>query len=280
MAIRVYRPTTNARRHSSVDNFRNLGVTQPVKSLLITRKETGGRNNQGRITIRHRGAGVKRFIRIVDFKQNKFDIPATVEGIQYDPNRGARLALLKYKDGERRYIIAAAGIAVGDTILASKQEIPVKVGNRMPLSLIPVGTEVHNIELFPERGGELVRSAGLSAKLAGVEGPYAQLELPSKEVRLVFKNCMATIGAVGNSDYRLVRWGKAGRTRLRGIRPTVRGKVMNPVDHPHGGGEGRNSIGLKYPKTPWGKHALGVKTRKRKASDKFILVRRQARKRK
>ena len=276
MPVKVYKPTTPGRRKSSVDACLDVTVKKPYKKLLSCQKKKAGRNNQGKITVRHRGGGAKRKYRIIDFKQNRFDIPAKVETIEYDPNRNSRVALVCYNDGERRYIVATDKLKVGDIIISSKGKIEIKDGNRTSLENIPSGVLLHNIELLPGKGGVLVRSAGQSAQLMGVEGKYAQLKLPSKEIRKVPKGCMATIGMVSNPDYRLIRWGKAGRTRHLGIRPTVRGKAMNPVDHPHGGGEGRNPIGLKAPKTPWGKKALGVKTRKsKKYSDKLIVKRRR-----
>ncbi|OGF21258.1 50S ribosomal protein L2 [Candidatus Falkowbacteria bacterium RBG_13_39_14] len=279
MGIKIYKPKTAGRRKSSVDDFKDLTAEKPEKSLISIKKRKGGRNSQGRITVRHKGGGAKRYYRIVDFKRDKFDIPAKVLTIEYDPNRSARIALVGYKDGEKRYIIAPAGLKVGDIIISSREgEIEANVGNAMPLEKIPVATFIYNIELVPGKGGELARSAGTGVQLMGTEGKYAQLKLPSGEIRLVSRKCLATIGHASNQDYRLIRWGKAGRSRHLGIKPTVRGKAMNPVDHPHGGGEGRNPIGLKHPKTPWGKVALGVKTRnKKKASSKLIIQRRKKR---
>ena len=279
MPIKVYRPVTKGRRISSVQDFSDITRNEPEKSLIKFRKEYAGRTN-GKLTIRHKGGGVKQYIRIVDFKRDKFDIPARVDSIEYDPNRGARISMLVYKDGEKRYMIAPDGLKVGETIVSSKNpEIEVKVGNRMPLSVVPVGMMIHSVELEPGKGGQLARGAGNSIQLMAVEGRFATLKLPSGEVRNVSKECMATIGTVSNPDYHLVRYGKAGRMRLRGIKPTVRGKVMNPVDHPHGGGEGKHPIGMKYAKTKWGKHALGVRTRrKNRSSDKLILQRRQSKK--
>ncbi len=275
MPIKIYKPVTKGRRISSVDAFEDITKTEPEKSLRYAKKRASGRNAQGKITVRHRGGGAHRYVRIVDFLQDKYDIPARVAAIEYDPARGPRLALLFYKDGEKRYMVAPAGLAVGDVIVSSKNLVEVKPGNRMPLSQIPVGVQIHNIELTPGTGGMIARGAGLGAQFMALEGEYAQLKLPSGEIRLFSKNCMATVGAVGNPDYRLIRWGKAGRTRHRGRRPEVRGKVMNPVDHPHGGGEGKHPIGLKYPKTKWGKHALGVKTRDRKKSSSKMIVKRR-----
>lgn len=243
--------------------------------MITIKKKKSGRSG-GKITVRHQGGGARRYLRKVDFLRDKFDIPAKVLAIEYDPNRTARLALLQYKDGEKRYIIAPFGLQVGEEIVSSKNKIEIKIGNRMPIEFIPVGTMIHNIEIQPGKGGILARGAGMGVQLLAVEGAYAQIKLPSKEVRIAKKECMATVGEVGAKDRRLIRWGKAGRMRHRGIRPTVRGKAMNPVDHPHGGGEGLSPIGLKYPKTKWGKHALGVKTRRpNKWSDKFIIKRRK-----
>lgn len=279
MPIKVYRPVTKGRRISSVQDFSDITRNEPERSLIVNRKEFAGRT-KGKITVRHKGGGVKQYIRIVDFKRDKLDIEARVDSIEYDPNRGARISLLVYKDGEKRYMIAPDGLKVGDVIVSSKSpDIEVKVGNRMPLSVVPIGMMIHSVELQPEKGGQLARGAGNSIQLMAVEGRFATLKLPSGEVRNVSKECMATIGTVSNPDYHLVRYGKAGRMRLRGIKPTVRGKVMNPVDHPHGGGEGKHPIGMKYAKTKWGKHALGVRTRrKNRSSDKLILQRRQSKK--
>lgn len=279
MPIRKYKPTTAGRRISSVDAFSDITKKKPEKKLKVIRKRSGGRNAQGKVTVRHHGGGAKRYTRIIDFKQDKYDIPAKVAAIEYDPNRGARLALLHYADGEKRYVVATQGLKVGEEIVSSKERVEIRAGNRMPLEMIPAGIAVHSIEMTPGKGATVVRGAGLSAQYMALEGKFAQLKLPSGEIRLFPKECMATIGQVSNPDYRLIRWGKAGRTRHLGVRPTVRGKVMNPVDHPHGGGEGRQPIGLKHPKTPWGKPALGVKTRKaKKASNKFIVSRRKRRK--
>jgi len=275
MPIKIYNPTSPGRRKSSVDTFEDITKTEPEKSLIMIKKKHSGRSG-GKITVRHQGGGAKRYLRRVDFLREKLDMPAKVLAIEYDPNRTARLALLGYQGGEKRYIISPFGLQVGEEIVSSKNKVEIKVGNRMPLEFIPVGTMVHNIEIQPGKGGILARSAGMGVQLLAVEGDYAQLKLPSKEVRAVKKECMATIGEVGAKDRRLIRWGKAGRMRHRGIRPTVRGKAMNPVDHPHGGGEGLSPIGLKYPKTKWGKHALGVKTRKaNKWSNKFIIKHRK-----
>lgn len=280
MPIKKYRPVTKGRRISSVQDFSDITRKEPEKSLIMIRKEFAGRTN-GKITVRHKGGGVKQYIRVVDFRRDKFDIPARVDSIEYDPNRGARISLLVYKDGEKRYIIVPDGLKVGEEIMSSKNTADIKVGNRLPLEKIPVGMMVHAVEITPGKGGQIGRGAGNAIQFMALEGRYATLKLPSGEVRNVLKECMATIGTVSNPDYHLVRYGKAGRMRLRGIKPTVRGKVMNPVDHPHGGGEGKHPIGLKYPKTKWGKHALGVKTRrKNRPSDPLIISRRKSRKRK
>ncbi len=273
MAIRNFKPTTNARRRMSTLINDEITKTTPEKSLLVTIKKNGGRNSQGKITVRHHGGGEKRKYRIIDFKRNKRDIPGVVAGIEYDPNRSANIALINYKDGEKRYIIAPKGLTVG-TEVVSGDNVDIKVGNALPIINIPVGTVIHNIELRPGKGGELARSAGSSAQILGREGNYVMIRLSSGEQRKVLGTCYATIGTVGNEDYELVKLGKAGRSRHMGIRPTVRGSVMNPNDHPHGGGEGRAPIGRKGPVTPWGKPALGYKTRKKKASDKLIVRRR------
>lgn len=280
MAVKVYKPTSNGRRVSSVQDFSDITKFQPEKSLVQVLKRRSGRNNTGNITVRHQGGGVKRYYRIVDFKNNKFDVQGKVTAIEYDPNRGPRVALVEYADGEKRYVLAHEGIKVGDAILSSEKRIESAPGNRMPLEHIPVGLFIFNVELSPGKGGQLVRGAGSSAQLQAIEGKYAQIKLPSGEMRLILKNCLATIGRVGNSDYRLVRYGKAGRMRLRGIRPRVKGKNMNPVDHPHGGGEGHSPIGLRGgPKTPWGKKAMGVKTRnKTKWNNHMIVERRKGKK--
>ncbi|TAK03305.1 50S ribosomal protein L2 [Patescibacteria group bacterium] len=277
MPVKQYNPTTAGRRHSSVDAFADLtkkGKKGPEKKLTTARRRKAGRNASGKITVRHQGGGAKRRLRVVDAVRDKFDVPARVIAIEYDPSRGARLALLQYQDGEKRYIVAPADLPVGETIVCSKQKGEIKVGNRFSLEHIPAGINVFDVEIMPGKGGQIARGAGASVALMAVEGAYATLKLPSGEVRLVARECMATIGSASNQDRRLVRWGKAGRMRHRGIRPSVRGKVMNPVDHPHGGGEAKNSIGLVHPKTPQGKPALGVKTRRKQASDKFIVSRR------
>ena len=274
MAIKFYKPTTNARRNMSTTDYTELSKVAPERSLLVSLKKNSGRNSYGRITVRHRGGGVRTKYRIIDFKRNKADISATVESIEYDPNRSAFIALLKYEDGEKRYILQPSGLKVGDTVISGEKE-DIKPGNAMPLKNIPVGTIVHNVELYPGRGGQLARAAGNSAQLMAKEGIYALLRLPSGELRNVSADCMATIGQVGNLDHENVKIGKAGRKRHMGWRPTVRGSVMNPNDHPHGGGEGKSPIGRPGPVTPWGKPALGYKTRKtKKQSDKLIVKRR------
>ena len=275
MAIRNYKPTTNARRGMSTLVNDEITTNKPEKSLLVSKSNKAGRNNQGRITVRHQGGGEKRKYRIIDFKRNKFDIVGTVATIEYDPNRSANIALINYVDGEKRYIIAPRGLKVG-TKIVSGQNVDIRVGNALPLMNIPEGTVVHNIELQPGKGGELARSAGCSAQILGKEGKYVLVRLSSGEVRKILGTCFATIGEVGNEDYSLVKIGKAGRKRHMGVRPTVRGSVMNPNDHPHGGGEGRAPIGRSGPMTPWGKPALGYKTRKKKASDKLIVRRRNS----
>ncbi|OGL73551.1 50S ribosomal protein L2 [Candidatus Uhrbacteria bacterium RIFCSPHIGHO2_12_FULL_60_25] len=274
MPIKIYRPVTKGRRISSVQDFSDITRFKPEKSLTLSKKEMAGRSG-GKITVRHRGAGHKTLVRVIDFIRDKFDIPAKVTTIEYDPNRGARISLLVYKDGEKRYMITPDGMKVGDTVVSSKTQADITTGNRLPLEKLPVGVIVHSVELQPGKGGQLARGAGNSVQIMAVEGSYATLKLPSGEIRNVPKICMATIGTVSNPDWRLVRWGKAGRMRHRGIRPTVRGKAMNPVDHPHGGGEGKHPIGLPYAKTKWGKHAMGVKTRKKhKGSNALIVTRR------
>jgi len=273
MAIRSYRPTTNGRRGMTTLVNEDITKTKPEKSLVVTIKKSGGRNNQGHITVRHHGGGAKRKYRIIDFKRNKDGIVGTVASIEYDPNRSANIALINYADGEKRYIIAPNGLKVGMKI-ESGSSADIKVGNCLPLADIPEGTLVHNVELKPGKGGQMARSAGSSVQILGREGEYTLLRLTSGEVRKVLSVCKATIGEVGNADYELVNLGKAGRKRHMGIRPTVRGSVMNPNDHPHGGGEGRAPIGRKGPVTPWGKPALGYKTRnKKKASNKLIVRR-------
>ena len=274
MAVKKFRPTTPSRREMTMATFEEITTNSPEKSLLVSLKKTGGRNAQGKITVRHHGGGAKRKYRIIDFKRNKDGIPARVATIEYDPNRTAYIALVVYADGEKRYILAPVGLKVGDTVV-SGPEADIKPGNCLQLKHMPVGTVIHNIELQAGKGGQMVRSAGTSAQLMAKEGDYATLRLPSGEMRYVSINCKATIGQVGNIEHGNVVIGKAGRKRHMGIRPTVRGSVMNPNDHPHGGGEGRSPIGRPSPVTPWGKPALGYKTRKKnKASDKLIVSRR------
>jgi len=276
MAIKKYKPTTNGRRNMSTLANDRITKTTPEKSLLAPKKSHGGRGNTGRITTRHQGGGAKQKYRIIDFKRNKDGVIGTVAAIEYDPNRNANIALINYQDGEKRYIICPQQLNVGQKIV-SGEAVDIKVGNAMELKNIPEGTFVHNVELVPGKGGQMARAAGCSAQILGFDGPYATLRLSSGEVRKVRNNCRATIGIVGNEDYNLVSIGKAGRTRWMGIRPTVRGSAMNPVDHPHGGGEGRTPIGRKSPMTPWGKKAMGVKTRKhKKASDALIMTRRKS----
>ena len=274
MGIKSFNPYTPSRRHMTSSDFNEITKSTPEKSLVVSLKKNAGRNNQGKITVRHRGGGSRRKYRIIDFKRNKVDIPATVISIEYDPNRTANIALISYADGEKAYILAPNGLKVGATVM-NGENAEVKVGNCLPLSAIPVGTEVHNIELYPGKGGQLVRAAGNAAQLMAKEGKYATLRLPSGEMRMVPVICRATVGTVGNIEHGLVNIGKAGRKRNMGIRPTVRGSVMNPNDHPHGGGEGRAPIGRSGPCTPWGKPALGLKTRKKnKKSNKLIIRRR------
>ena len=273
MSIKVYNPTTNARRGMSVTDYSELSKVAPEKSLLRPLKKNSGRNNYGRITVRHHGGGNRRKYRVIDFKRTKFDVPATVKTLEYDPNRSAHIALIEYADGVKSYILAPVGLKVGDKVEAGPTA-DIKPGNALPLTNIPVGTFIHNVELYPGKGGQLARAAGNAAQLMAKEGVYALLRLPSGELRNVPVECMATIGQVGNTDHENVKIGKAGRTRHLGIRPTVRGSVMNPNDHPHGGGEGKSPIGRPGPVTPWGKPALGYKTRKKKKqSDKLIVKR-------
>ena len=275
MAIRVFKPRTSGSRQRSVLVSEEITNRKPLKSLTDTKKKTDGRNNQGKITVRHRGGGVKRKYRLIDFKRVKDGVTAVVKSIEYDPNRSANIALISYMDGVKSYIIAPKGLSVGD-VVESGEMVDVKVGNTMPIMNIPVGTVIHNIELKPGKGGQLARSAGGSAQILGREGKYVLIRLASGETRKILGTCRATIGVVGNEDYELVKVGKAGRTRYKGIRPTVRGSVMNPNDHPHGGGEGRAPVGRSGPMTPWGKPALGYKTRKnKKESDKYIVTRRK-----
>ncbi|EDP74353.1 50S ribosomal protein L2 [Hydrogenivirga sp. 128-5-R1-1] len=272
MGVRKLKPVTNGTRHAILYDFSEITKSEPEKSLLAPLKKKAGRNNQGRITVRHRGGGHKRRYRIIDFKRDKWGVPAKVAAIEYDPNRSARIALLHYLDGEKRYIIWPEGLKVGDMVQAGP-DAEIKVGNALPLENIPVGTFIHNIELTPGKGGQLVRAAGMSAQILGRQGDYVQVRLPSNEIRLIHKKCMATIGTVGLAEHELVKLGKAGRKRWLGIRPTVRGTAMNPVDHPHGGGEGR-TFG-KHPVSPWGQPTKGYKTRRgAKYSDKFIIKRR------
>ena len=274
MGIKTFNPYTPSRRAMTQLDNAEITKSTPEKSLTVSLNKTAGRNNQGKITVRHHGGGSRRKYRIIDFKRNKVDVPATVKSIEYDPNRTANIALICYADGEKSYIIAPNGLKVGD-VLMNGENAEVKVGNCLPLSAIPVGTEIHNVELYPGKGGQLVRAAGNTAQLMAKEGKYATLRLPSGEMRMVPIICRATIGVVGNGDHNLINLGKAGRKRHMGIRPTVRGSVMNPNDHPHGGGEGRAPVGRSGPCTPWGKPALGLKTRKKnKKSNKMIIRRR------
>ena len=273
MAIKVYKPTTPSRRNMTGYSFEEITKSKPERALVIPRRKSGGRNMYGRITVRHRGGGNSRLIRIVDFKREKYGIPARVAAIEYDPNRTARLALLFYADGEKRYIIAPLDLRVGDSVISGPQA-EVRPGNNLPIANIPVGTLVHNVELKEGRGGQLVRAAGGAAQLLAKEGDYAQIRMPSGEVRLVRQTCYATIGQVGNLEHSNIKLGKAGRKRHLGIRPTVRGTAMSPRDHPHGGGEGRQPIGMPSPKSPWGKPTLGYKTRRNKKTDQYIVRRR------
>ena len=274
MGIKTYNPYTPSRRNMTGSDFSEITKSTPEKSLLVSLNKNSGRNNQGKITVRHRGGGAKKKYRIIDFKRNKDGIPATVIGIEYDPNRTANIALISYADGQKAYILAPAGLTDGMKVM-NGPEAEVRVGNCLPLANIPVGTQVHNIELHPGKGGQLVRSAGMSAQLMAKEGKYATLRLPSGEMRMVPINCRATVGVIGNGDHSLINIGKAGRKRHMGIRPTVRGSVMNPNDHPHGGGEGKTSIGRPGPCTPWGKPALGLKTRKKNKQSNKLIVRRR-----
>jgi len=275
MAMKSFKPYTPSRRNMTVSTFEEVTKTTPEKSLLAKKKKNAGRNSYGRITVRHQGGGNRQKYRIIDFKRNKDNVEATVIGIEYDPNRSANIALIEYKDGEKAYILAPQGITDGSKVI-SGENVDIKPGNSMPISSIPVGTLIHNIELNPGQGGKLVKAAGQSAQLMAKEGKYAHVRLPSGEMRLILARCRATIGVLGNSEHENVKLGKAGRTRHMGIRPTVRGSVMNPVDHPHGGGEGRAPVGHAGPLTPWGKPALGYKTRnKKKLSNKFIVKRRK-----
>jgi len=274
VALKQFKPTSPGRRYFTVSTFEEVTKTEPEKSLTAPIKRSGGRNSSGRITMRHVGGGHKRAYRIIDFKRDKYDVPGKVASIEYDPNRSARIALVSYADGEKRYILAPLGLQVGDSVVSSVTA-DIKVGNALPLANIPVGTVVHNVELSPGRGGQMVRSAGAGAQLMAKEGKYATLRLPSGEMRNVLLTCKATIGQVGNIDHENISLGKAGRSRWLGIRPTTRGVVMNPRDHPHGGGEGKSPVGRKHPCTPSGKPALGRKTRKKKQSDALIVRRRK-----
>lgn len=273
MAVKSFKPYSAGRRFMTVASFAEITTDKPERTLVERLQKHGGRNNQGRLTVRHQGGGHKRLYRLIDFKRNKDGIPAKVATIEYDPNRSARIALLNYADGEKRYILAPNGLKVGDAIM-SGPEADIKVGNALALKNIPVGTTLHNIEMKIGKGGQMVRSAGVGAQLMAKEGDYALLRLPSGELRKVHVNCKATIGQVGNLEHENISIGKAGRSRWLGIRPANRGVSMNPIDHPHGGGEGRSPVGRKHPVTPWGKHAMGAKTRRSKASDKLIVKRR------
>ena len=276
MAIKKYNPPSPGRRDMTGQTFDEITRTKPEKSLVRQLNKQAGRNSYGRITVRHRGGGHARRYRLIDFKRDKHDIPARVDSIEYDPNRSARIALLVYADGEKRYIVAPLGLKVNDTVLSSREEAEVRVGNALPLERIPMGTLVHNVELHPGRGGQMVRAAGSAAQLMAREGDYVSLRLPSGEIRLVRKVCMATVGQVGNLDHANVKLGKAGRKRWLGWRPAVRGSAMSPRDHPHGGGEGRSPIGMPGPKSPWGWRTLGRKTRRNKATEKYIVRRRNS----
>ena len=274
MAIKTYKPVTNGRRNMTSLTYEEITTNKPEKSLVAKKSKNGGRNNQGVITTRHHGGGHKQKYRIIDFKRNKDNIPGKVATIEYDPNRSANIALINYVDGEKRYILAPKGLEVGMEII-SGEEADIKVGNALPMGNMPEGTVIHNIEMQPGKGGQIARSAGVSAQILGKEGKYVTVRLASGEVRKLLSVCSATVGVVGNEDHGLVNYGKAGRMRWKGVRPTVRGSVMNPNDHPHGGGEGRTSIGRKAPMTPWGKKAMGVKTRKNKKASTKLIVRRR-----
>lgn len=273
MAVKIYKPITPGLRGMTGYTFEEITKDTPERSLIVFRKKHAGRNNSGRVTVRHRGGGARRFIRMVDMKRDKTGIPGKVIAIEYDPNRTARIALIQYTDGEKRYMLAPIGLKVG-TMIVSGPNAEIRVGNAMPISNIPMGSTIHNIELRPGQGGQMVRAAGTSAQLLAKEGDYAQVRLPSGEVRMILQTCYATIGQLGNIDHSNIKLGKAGRKRHLGVRPTVRGTAMSPRDHPHGGGEGRQPVGMAGPKTPWGKPALGYKTRRNKRSDKFIVRRR------
>ena len=270
MAVKVYKPITPGLRNMTGYSFEEITKSTPERSLIVIRKARGGRNSYGRITVRHQGGGNRQFIRIVDYKRNKLNIPAKVAAIEYDPNRTSRLALLNYADGEKRYIVAPLGLKVGDNLISSPTA-EIRVGNSLPIANIPIGTLVHNVELKEGKGGQLVRAAGGAAQILAKEGDFAQVRLPSGEVRLVHQTCYATIGQVGNLDHSNIKLGKAGRKRHMGVRPTVRGTAMSPRDHPHGGGEGRQPVGMPGPKTPWGRPTLGYKTRRNKQTDKYIV---------
>ena len=278
MAIKVYKPTSPGRRDMTSLTFEEITRSEPERALLVPKKQKAGRNFRGKITVRHRGRGHKRQIRIIDFKRDKLGVPARVDSIEYDPNRSARIALLVYADGEKRYIIAPLGLKVNDRVM-SGPNAEIRVGNALPLAHIPVGTMIHNIELKQGRGGQIARSAGIAAQLLAKEGAYAHVRMPSGEVRLISQQCMATVGQVGNPDHGNIKIGKAGRKRWMGWRPGVRGSAMTPRDHPHGGGEGRSPVGMASPKTPWGKPTLGYKTRRNKATDKWIVRRRSKKRR-
>lgn len=275
MAIKIYKPTTPSRRGMTGYSFDEITKSTPERSLIVIRKARAGRNNQGRVTVRHQGGGVRQYIRMIDFKRDKRDIPARVAAIEYDPNRTARLALLYYADGEKRYIIAPVGLKVDDTVIAGATA-EIRPGNSLPISSIPVGTLVHNIELSEGKGAQLVRSAGTSAQLLAKEGDYAQIRMPSGEVRLIRQKCYATVGQVGNTDHSNIKLGKAGRKRHMGIKPAVRGTAMSPRDHPHGGGEGRQPVGMPGPKSPWGKPTRGYRTRRNKKTSQYIVRRRNS----
>jgi large subunit ribosomal protein L2 len=278
MAVKTYRPTSPGRRGMTAYTFEEITKTEPERSLLRPVKRVAGRNFRGKVTVRHRGGGHKRRYRLIDFKRDKKGIPGRVSSIEYDPNRSARIALLTYADGEKRYIVAPLGVRVGD-VLTSGPQAEIRPGNAMPIGNMPLGTQVHNIELYEGRGGQLVRSAGTSAQVVAKEGNYASIRLPSGEVRLIRQTCMATVGQVGNVEHGIIKLGKAGRKRWMGWRPTVRGSAMSPRDHPHGGGEGRSPIGMPGPKSPWGKPTLGARTRQNKRTDKYIVRRRGKRRR-
>ncbi|MBI4252931.1 50S ribosomal protein L2 [Candidatus Uhrbacteria bacterium] len=279
MAVKIYKPTSPGRRKSSVGDFSMLTKKRPERSLIVIKKKTGGRNNQGKITTRHRGGGTKRYYRIIDFARRTHDVPARVISLEYDPNRSANIALIEYEGGVRSYIIAPQDLNVGDTIVSSQKKQDIVPGNRLCLNNIPVGTFIHALEITPGRGAQMIRSAGVFAQLMAIDGDTAHVRLPSGEVRLFRVSCMATIGQVGNSDHQHIRLGKAGRRRHLGWRPSVRGKAMNPVDHPHGGGEGNQPIGMKGPKTPSGRPALGLRTRKKKKYSNSLILKRRSKKR-